>query len=341
MQALILAEVGRFEVVQLPEPEPGPSEVLIRVHQSGICGSELGGFRGTDGLRKPGLAFGHEFVGVVETYGSDVGDDQRLPLGSVVTANPLRSCQNCTVCRSGHTNVCPHRQLLGGHIHGSNAELVCVPATALHRLDDLDHPETGILAEPTACALRAVRQTRIGAGASALVLGAGPIGLLILEVLRHLGAGPIFFTEQLPARIAAAASTGAVHLADDPDTLITQLHDHSDGLGVEVVFDAVGSAGTRLTATRAVRPGGVVCLVGLHAGDSVLPVRDLIRREITCTTSFAYSAEDFADAVRLLGSGQLRFPGDIVSASLADGQDWYVRLSGGDPAGKVLLDPRP
>ena len=205
MRALVLAEVGRFELVDLPDPRPGAGEVRVRVSQSGICGSELGGFRGTDGLRHPGLVFGHELIGTVDAYGPGVPPGPRLELGTLVTANPLTSCGRCPICRSGRPNVCPERRLLGGHVNGSNAELVVVDAGSLHPLDDAPRPGTAMLAEPTACALRAVGRTAVGAGGSALVLGAGPIGLLLLEVLRLTGVETLLFTERMDGRVPAAA----------------------------------------------------------------------------------------------------------------------------------------
>jgi threonine dehydrogenase-like Zn-dependent dehydrogenase len=340
MQALILSDIGRFELTKLDDPTPGPGEVRIAVIQSGICGSELGGFLGTDGLRHPGLVFGHEFVGAIDGYGSDVPATQQLPLGALVTANPLRSCGTCPICLADHGNVCPQRKLLGGHVNGSNAGLVVVPATAVHRVDQLPDPSSSVFAEPTACALRAVGRTRVASGGSALVLGAGPIGLLLLEVLRVRGVSKLFFTERLEGRVAAAEASGAVRLSDDPAQVVRQAKELTGGLGVDAVFDAVGSADTRTAATLAVRPGGDVCFVGLHSAEGTLPLRDLIRREVTCTTSFAYSPVEFGTAVEMLGRGEIVFRGEVVRADLSDGQHWYEQLIKGHPAGKVILQPR-
>lgn len=340
MRALVLADVGRFELVDLPDPRPGAGEVRIRVTQSGICGSELGGFRGTDGLRHPGLVFGHELIGVVDAYGPGVDPGVRLEPGTPVTVNPLWSCGRCPICRSGRPNVCPDRRLLGGHVNGSNAELVVVDAAALHPVGD-DPRGRAILAEPTACALRAVRRTAIAPGGSALVLGAGPIGLLLLEILRGWGVDVLLFTERMDGRVPAGRASGGERLPDDHEQLVDEVQQRTGGLGVDVVFDAVGSSQTRQSAVRAVRPGGDVCLVGLHTGESMLPVRDLIRREVACTTSFAYTPQDFTDALALLLSGQVDFHGEIVHAGLASGQTWYERLLAGHPAGKIVLQPSP
>jgi threonine dehydrogenase-like Zn-dependent dehydrogenase len=113
------------------------------------------------------------------------------------------------------------------------------------------------------------------------------------------------------------------------------------GLGVDVVFDAVGSQLTRSNAARAVRPGGELCLVGLHSDESALPFRDLIRREVSCITSFAYTPDDFAEALELLESDRIRFHGEIVHARLESGQSWYEQLVAGHTAGKVVLEPGP
>jgi threonine dehydrogenase-like Zn-dependent dehydrogenase len=339
MRALVLAEVGRFELVDLPDPQPGAGEVRVRVTQSGICGSELGGFRGTDGLRHPGLVFGHELIGLVDAYGPGVPPAQQLEPGSVVTVNPLWSCGRCPICRSGRPNVCPHRRLLGAHVNGSNAELVVVDAGSLHPLRG--GSGAAILAEPTACALRAVGRTAVAGGGSALVLGAGPIGLLLLEVLRRKGVEVLLFTERMDGRVPAGRASGGVRLPDGDPDLLDLVRQRTGGHGVDVVFDAVGSSQTRQSAVQAVRAGGDVCLVGLHAGESMLPVRDLIRREVACVTSFAYTPQDFSDAVALLQSGEIEFHGEIVHAGLEAGQSWYERLVAGHPAGKIVLQPSP
>jgi len=196
-----------------------------------------------------------------------------------------------------------------------------------------------VLAEPTACAVRAVGRADLVPGGTALVLGAGPIGLLLLEVLRNRGMGTLLFTERLAGRVPAAEAAGAVRLPDEPAALVDQVRAATAGLGADTVFDAVGSTETRQAAVAAARPGGAVCFVGLHTAESPLPVRDLVRREITTTTSFAYRPADFAEALELLGTGRVRFRGDVVRAGLEDGQHWYEQLVAGHPAGKVVLEP--
>ncbi|MBO0812845.1 MAG: alcohol dehydrogenase catalytic domain-containing protein [Microlunatus sp.] len=339
MQALVLRDIGRFDLIEIDDPVPGPGEMRIAVLRSGVCGSELGGFLGTDGLRGPGLAFGHEFIGVVESYGPSVTAQDQLPAGTLVTANPLQSCGNCPICRSGHANVCPDRRLLGGHIQGSNADFVVVPLSAVYRLDGLAEPEACVFAEPTACALRAVGRLKLRPGNSVLVIGAGPIGLLVLEVLRRDGVADLYFTERVAGRAAAAERSGAMRLSDDPAELVRHVRRVTGGLGVDAVVDAVGSTDTRIAATSLVRPGGEVCFVGLHSADGTLPIRHLIRQEITCYTSFAYSDTEFGAAVELLGRGEINFRGEVVRAGLADGQYWYQELIKGHPVTKVLLEP--
>ncbi|MBM7797682.1 threonine dehydrogenase-like Zn-dependent dehydrogenase [Microlunatus panaciterrae] len=341
MRGLVLAAAGRFEVRDVAEPEPGPNDALVAVTHSGICGSELGGFRGDDGLRHPGLIFGHEFVGRVVDYGSAVASGSRLPIGTMVTANPLRPCGRCRLCRWGHENVCTERELLGAHVHGSNAELVVVPASALLSLEAAPEPLAGVFTEPAACAWRAVRRTQVRPGGTALVIGAGPIGLLVIEVLRLHGVESVWFTETVAGRVSAAEASGGRLLSAEPAQLLESLLAETSGLGVDAVFDAVGTQQTRASATACARPGGDVMFVGLHEPDAVLPVRQLIRREINCQTSFAYSGRDFAETLALLCSGQLRFRGEVVQADLAEGQLWYERLLGGSAVGKVLLSPEP
>lgn len=339
MRALVLEAFGRFAVREIDDPVPGPNDALISVSHSGICGSELAGFQGRDGLREVGLVFGHEFVGQLMGCGSAVDPTMMPPAGTTVTANPLRVCGGCPMCVGGRENVCRRRQLLGAHRAGSNAELLVVPSAAVVAVE-ADDPTCGALAEPAACALRAVRRASVGPGTSALVVGAGPIGLLLVACLRLAGADPVWFTETVPARAAAAEAAGGTWLSAGPEELLTAVRAATSGLGADVTFDAVGTEQTRVSVLECVRPGGQAVLVGLHAPETTLPIRHLIRGEIDLLTSYASTHRDFADAVRLLATGRLTFTGKIVTAGLDDGQLWFERLLAGSPVGKVLLAPR-
>lgn len=340
MRALVLTGARRFEWTDIADPQPGPGEVRIAVLQAGVCGSELGGFLGTDGLRAPGLVFGHEFIGTVDRLGPGIPTEEQIDKGALVTVNPLHACRNCPICLSGHTNVCPHRKLLGAHLHGSNAEFVIVPGEDVVLLDGLPNPQACVFAEPTACALRAVRRVGLPSDSAALVVGAGTIGLQVLELLALSGIDRLYFTEPNAARAEAAERTGAVRLSDDPAELLSQVADATNGLGMGAVFDAVGTEAARAAAADLVRSGGDLCYLGLHAADATLPVRDLIRREITSYTSFAYTATEFGQAVDLLGRGEITFHGEVVRAAMADGQYWYQQLINGHRATKVLLEPQ-
>src|SRR5262249_45976791 len=149
---------------------------------SGICGSELSGYEGKNSLRRPPLIMGHEFSGYIEQVGAHAAADfPEMSVGTLVTANPLISCGHCTYCQNGRHQLCPKRKLLSASLPGSNAQYVTVPAGALYAIPQGLPPTTAALTEPTACAVHVAEVLRPRPTESALVIGAGPIGLLTIQ----------------------------------------------------------------------------------------------------------------------------------------------------------------
>ncbi|HXQ35486.1 MAG TPA: alcohol dehydrogenase catalytic domain-containing protein, partial [Anaerolineales bacterium] len=177
MSALVYEAPLQMNLRQVPIPVLQPDEALIRVAYSGICGSELSGYEGKNSLRQPPLIMGHEFSGHVEAIGSTV-DRSELKVGAAVTANPLVSCRQCRYCLRGKHQLCPKRKLLGAHLPGSNAELVAIRADALFVIPPEMSLATAALAEPAACAIHAAALAKPAPDEQALVVGAGPIGLM-------------------------------------------------------------------------------------------------------------------------------------------------------------------
>jgi len=336
MQALVY-EAPRLMVMRdLDVPTIGPHDVLIQVAYAGICGSELSGFLGQSSIRQPPLVFGHEVSGHVVAVGSAV---EGLDVGCAVTVNPLISCGACRYCETGRPQLCPKRLLLGASLPGCNAEFVRAPARSVLPLPDGMPLTTAAMVEPVAFALNAVG---IGHGpevTSALVIGAGAIGLFIMQVLAEFGVDNRFVVERHPDRLEMA--TAMDNLAVDPGDrpLGEVVKELTDGFGVDVAFDAVGSGDTRRDSLASVAAGGTVVLAGLHSDVTELPINTVIRSEITLTGAFAYTPFNFATALDWLASGRVGLRQGVVNAPLADGQEWYERLVEGDPAAKVLLAP--
>lgn len=337
MRALVYEAPRVMNLREIDRPVPGRGEVLLRVAYSGICGSELSGFLGQNSLRTPPLVFGHELSGVVAEVGPDAGAG--VQTGARVTVNPLVSCGRCTYCVTAHHQLCRERLLLGASLPGSNAEYVVVPATALEPVPDGLSLKDASMAEPAACAVHAVSLSAIGPADSALVLGAGPIGLFLVQVLVAHGVTKVLATDRNAERGRMAADLGAVVLEAEEPQLQAGVRELTGGVGVDVAFDAAGTQETRRSCLAATAPGGKLMFVGLHTDETSLPVNTLIRNEVTAQGVFGYTPHSFRTALTWLSERRLGLRSGVVESQLEDGPAWFRRLVDGDPAAKVLLRP--
>jgi 2-desacetyl-2-hydroxyethyl bacteriochlorophyllide A dehydrogenase len=320
------------------QPEPQAHEVLIKVAYAGICGSELSGYLGHNALRTPPLVMGHEFSGEVVALGSEA--DPTLAVGTSVTVNPLVSCGVCAACQQQLPHLCEVRQLIGAGRPGAFAEYLRVPTTQVVPLPSLLALRSGALTEPCAVAVRVGELAGPLAGETALVLGAGAIGLLVLQVLKQQGASQIFIADRDPARLAMGEALGGVPIDARSQNAVQVVRSTADRHGVALAVDAVGAAATRAQCVGAVRSGGTVILSGLHEETSAMPVAEIIRREIVLRGCFCYTNENFQAALALLSQGAITLEPWIVEAPLSEGGAWFDRLidAPGDVA-KVLLVP--
>ncbi len=322
-------------------PNIDPDEVLIKVAFAGICGSELSGYLGHNALRVPPLVMGHEFSGELVAIGPQArAAHPTLTEGQPVTVNPLLACGTCRFCFTGMPHLCRSRQLIGAHRAGAFAECVRVPASNVLPLPAGMSLHTGALAEPAAVAVHIGALAGPLEGEQALVLGAGPIGLLALQVLRLQGAAAVFVSDLDPARLEMVAAYGGHPIDARSEDVAQIVATSTDGLGAAVTVDAVGTARTRAQGVGATRSAGRLILSGLHEETSAMPAAEIIRREIVVQGSFCYTHADFARAIDLLHQGALRLDPWIVEAPLADGGSWFERLIDAPGAvAKVLLTP--
>ncbi len=317
MKALVFTAPGTVELLDVPEPDPAPGDVLVQVRAAGICGSELHGAR-RPGFRKPPLIMGHEFAGVSAD-------------GTAVVINPILSCGRCAECQRGLRNVCRSREIIGVHRSGGFAERVAVPASALRPVPPGLPWEAAALVEPAANAVHAWNQAggALGAdgakGARVAVIGCGAIGLLCAAMALSGGAGRVDVTDLSPARLAAAQRLGAgaagPSLAGEYD----------------VVIDAVGSAATRAASVAHQRPGGVAIWLGLAGEEAGFDANALVRSEKRVLGSFAYRDEEFAHAMALIRDWDLTW---AAGYPLAAGAEIFTGLmNGGLHPVKALLRP--
>jgi threonine dehydrogenase-like Zn-dependent dehydrogenase len=330
MTALVYAGPYQMVVREVPIPSITPDEVLIHVAYSGICGSELSGYEGKNSLRKPPLIMGHEFSGNIVQLGVMAAARRpELGVGLPVTVNPLVSCGRCDYCLGGRQNLCPNRKLMSASLPGSNTEFIAAPVDSIFLLPEDLPLKTGALVEPTACAVHTAELLAPRPSERALVVGAGPIGLLTIQALFNYGLKTVYCADLNAERLAMAESLGAipVQVAD----IVGQ---------VDIAVDAVGLTPTRQACIAAVRSGGRVVWVGLHEPDTTLPINDIIRREITCYGSFTYTPLDFQNALTGLSKGYYYLDESWTRIEpLANGTACFEELLRGSSVAKIWLTP--
>jgi L-iditol 2-dehydrogenase len=323
-------------------PEPGPNEVLIRVAACGICGSDVHGYDGSSGRRIPPIVMGHEAAGTIAAIGPGVNG---LSEGDRVTLDSTVYCGECANCLRGNVNLCDRRQVLGvscGDYRraGAFAEFVAVPARIVYRLpQNLPFAEAALL-EAVAVALHAVSLVPISAGSTALVVGAGTIGLLLQQALRVAGCSRVLVADVDPTRLALSRDLGATKALSADSDLIQQILQLTDGMGVDIAAEAVGKSETVNTAIDSVRKGGNVLLVGNISPQVTLPLQKVVTRQIRLQGSCA-SAGEYSTAIELLSIGKIRVKPLITAiAQLDDGPQWFERLYAREPnLMKVVLTP--
>lgn len=335
MKALIWVADGKMKIDDVPEPEPREGWVLLRVSQTGICGSEVSAYLGLNELRRPPLIMGHEFSGIVE---KTAGIENEME-GKLVAVNPLVTCGKCIFCISGLRNLCPHRQIVGAAFQGSFAEFVCVPADSCY---PVGNPMCGALAEPLATAIRAVDRCNLATDDRAMVFGMGIIGLFILKLLRYKGVRECIVADLNEQRLRTARASGASHVINMSGKKATEeMLKYFDG-GVDFSFDAVGVETTRSYCISVLRSGGKAVFVGNHDNTTRIDGNTVVRREITVEGSYAYTDREFQRSVKL---AQTDFIGSspewLTVRSLKEGPTIFSELASNKiPYSKVILKSR-
>ena len=342
MKALVLSEYRHLTIADLPIPEPGPYELLIRVAACGICGSDVHGYDGSSGRRIPPIVMGHEAAGVVERAGQGVTAFKK---GDRVTFDSTISCGECDPCRRGEMNLCDRRQVLGVSCgdyrrNGAFAEFLVVPAHITYRLpDNLPFAEAAML-EAVAVALHAVSLAPITRDSTALILGAGTIGLLVQQALRVAGCSHVFVADIDETRLQLSSKLGASSVLQSGPSLSNEIAKLTGGAGVDVAIEAVGINPTVAAAIDNVRKGGKVVLVGNIAPEATINLQKVVTRQIRLQGSCA-SAGEYPRAMELMSAGRMNVKPLITAiAALADGPRWFERLYRREPnLMKVVLAP--
>lgn len=343
MKALVLQEYNKLVYEDVPEPEIGAEDVLVLVAACGICGSDVHGMDGSTGRRIPPVIMGHEASGVIAKAGSAVRDFAK---GDRVTFDSTVYCGQCHFCRSGLINLCDNRRVLGVSCddyrrHGAFAEYVGVPQRILYRLPDEVSFEQAATVEPLSIALHSVEITPVSLNDTAVVVGAGMIGLFIIQVLRSAGCGQIIAVDLIQSRLDLARKVGAdIALKADETDVVPEVVKLTDNRGADLAFEAVGVSEAVNTAIAGVRKGGSVTLVGNITPKVELPLQTIVTREIAVRGSCASKGE-YPACLSMIARGVVNADALIsASAPLADGASWFKRLHNQEEGlMKVILNP--
>ncbi|HEV2133603.1 MAG TPA: galactitol-1-phosphate 5-dehydrogenase [Terracidiphilus sp.] len=343
MKALLLSENSHLEMAELPQPAFGRDEVLVRVAACGICGSDVHGYDGSSGRRIPPLVMGHEAAGTVAAVGGEVTGYKE---GDRVTFDSTVYCGECDFCRRDEANLCDNRQVIGVSCgdyrrHGAFADYVVVPARILYHLPDNFAFTEAAMLEAVSVALHAVRVSEVQRGSSALVIGAGMIGLLTLQAARAAGCGKVFIADVDATRLELARQLGADEtLHRSGEELVAEVKKLTGGQGVDVSYEAVGRNETVSAAIDATRKGGTVTLIGNIRPEVTLPLQKVVSRQIRLQGSCA-SAGEYPQAIEMIADGRIKVKPLITAvASLEEGPQWFERLHAGEPnLMKVVLSP--
>ena len=343
MKVLVLTDHNQFEYKDMPRPEVGPEDVLIEVKACGICGSDVHGMDGSTGRRRPPIIMGHEASGVISDVGANV---QAWQEGDRVTFDSTIYCGKCWFCRKGKINLCDSRKVLGVSCaeycrHGAFAEYVAVPHHILYRLPGGISFEQAAMVEALSVAVHAKERLPVSLNDTAVVVGAGMIGLLLVQTLRAAGCGTIIAVDLDQDKLDLAKKLGAdVGLKAGACDVAGEVRELSNGRGADIAFEVVGMTSTVKTAVECLRKGGALGMVGNLSLSVDLPLQAVVTRQISLYGSCA-SCGEYPACLEMIARGLVNVDALISAvAPLSEGASWFKRLYNKEPGlMKVILAP--
>ena len=344
MKALVLEAYNHLAYTDVPAPVPGPDDVLVQVKACGICGSDVHGMDGSTGRRIPPLIMGHEASGAIAEVGSNVVGWQP---GDRVTFDSTIYCGVCGFCRRGQLNLCDNRRVLGVSCDeyrrdGAFAEYIVVPQRILYRLPPGLSFEQAAMVEALSIAFHAVGRPPVSLNDTATVVGAGMIGLLIVQSLRLAGCGRIIAVDIDRDRLDLARSFGADETIEPEEgsDIGSRVRELTGGRGSDLAFEVVGVTETLQHAVRSLAKGGALTLVGNLSPAAELPLQAVVTRELTLYGSCA-SRGEYPACLDMIARGAVDVDTMISAvAPLAEGARWFERLHNREPGlMKVVLAP--
>lgn len=343
LKALIYTKPYSFDYTDFPDPTVGVDDVLVRVKACGICGSDVQGATGKTGRRIPPLIMGHEAAGVVETVGKNA---KGFSPGNRVCFDSTVYCNTCEPCRSGLFNRCIKREVLGVSTpsfkrHGAFAEYVVVPWWIVAKIPEHMSFAQAALLEPVSIAMHATSRSPIVANDTVVVIGAGTIGLFVVQAAKLRGAGKVVVSDINGFRLDVAKRLGAdVVVNPTASDLRETVLGETENRGADVVFEAVGYAKTFQDAVSVTKTGGYVVAIGNVEEMAEFNLQDLVARELTFVGSYA-SAGEFRTCIDLVASGKINVEPLISDVlPLRDGASAFDRLlKAEENLLKIVLEP--
>ncbi|MBQ9065445.1 MAG: alcohol dehydrogenase catalytic domain-containing protein [Blautia sp.] len=337
----VMTEPGKITFREVPRPEPGPDQVLVKIRKIGVCGSDIHVFHGTHPYTSYPVTQGHEVSGSVEAVGEYVKD---FKPGQKITIEPQVFCGRCYPCLHGKYNLCEKLKVMGFQTTGTASEYFAVDASKVTPLpEELSYSE-GAMIEPLAVTVHAAKRFPELKGAKAVVLGCGPIGILLVQSLKALGASQVLATDISDRRLEIAKSLGADFAVN------TMKEDYAAALlaafgpdKADVIYECAGSDITMDQAIQNGRKGSTIILVAVFGKTAHVDLAKLNDSELDLNTSMMYRHEDYVDAIRFVQEGKIKLK-PLMSARFAfeDYQKAYEYIDANrESTMKVLIDVDP
>ncbi|MDO5690818.1 MAG: alcohol dehydrogenase catalytic domain-containing protein [Tissierellia bacterium] len=293
-----------YSLKEVERPKIGSEDVLIRVKAVGICGTDVPILKGIREVPIP-LIPGHEFAGLIEEVGSDVTN---FAIGERVTPGLVIGCGECSYCRRGEENICDSIEETGIHVDGAFAEFVRVPAKVVHRIPEGVSFEEAASVDPLASAYHPVRLANVRSSDTAVVFGAGPIGLYATQVLKAEGARKVILVDIASGqdRLELGAQLGADVILVSDENIVQKILEANDNMPADIVVECTGNVYVLDTTIQVVRKNGTLLLVGIFHEDARADVAKIVRNELKIFGSICYTYLDYAECLALIQSGKIK-----------------------------------
>ena len=330
MKALRYDGPWEMSLIEMPRPVPGPGEVLLRSEAVGICGSDVHGFTGESGRRKPGMVMGHEVVGRVAELGEGV---ESVDVGDLVVVFNIVSCGKCPYCEAKQEQLCPTKKVIGVNAGqwGAMAEYFAFPAAGLFKLAEGVPPAVGLLAEPIGVGMHAISLMNPSPDQPIAIVGSGMIGIGLAIALKGLGIEKFFVLDLVPEKLEVTRRLGAETIQVGQQNARQIVDDATGGMGVTGAFEAVGGSDTVRAAYDLCAPGATLVIIGNLGQEFTLPLQGVTSNETVIRGSYGFSKKDFGDAVALINSKKIPLEHLITnSCSLEETPDALTKLAKGE-----------